>query len=388
MAFAKGINVSKNTALEPKQLPLQQIDQLCKQLGQLQHDLEAAIDSFADNKSLLSRAAAYWGQWPLWVQITAGFLLAFSLLMISLAVSIVAMGGYIVVAFLLNDHHSLLMHNTQKFKTIMENLTNLLGSLIGLITNIHGQFKNEIESMQERNQQMQRNISHLKEQTAALIIQIDGLTNAKGRLETVIDTHERTITDLNKINQEQSELFQRTERQLAEVTEHSEQAQVQLSEKIRLLEQTRAQMETEHEQMIRTVLALKNTVISLSNPTLLKEEHQELLKQKLHEFVTSKEKDLSQFAVSTSQINLELEITQKQLHESLQQQASLRHDLESLIQEFATLINLHEQNQTVSKDQYSLEAFKKISFFMQQGTPALPINPPEHVNTQANGNPL
>lgn len=149
MAFAKGINVSKDNTLNQK-LPLHQIDQMCKKLGKLQLDLEAAIDSFADNKSVLSRAAAYWGQWPLWVQISGGLLVAFSFVIFSMAVSLIALSGYTAVAFLLTDHHSLLQNNTQRFKTIMRNLTNLLGNLIGLITNVHEQLKMKLTAYKKK----------------------------------------------------------------------------------------------------------------------------------------------------------------------------------------------------------------------------------------------
>ncbi|MDR3503484.1 MAG: hypothetical protein P4L79_12985 [Legionella sp.] len=379
MAFAKGIHVSKNNALNPKQQPLHQIEKACKQLGKLQHDLEAAIDSFADNKSLLSRAAAYWGQWPLWVQISGGFLLAFSLLIFSMAISMVTLACYTAVALLLNDHHSLLRHNTQKFKTIMQNLTNLLGTLVGLINNVHEQLKNEIERVQEKNQQLQQNVDQLHEQRSTLAEQINELTEAEKKLQSIINTHELTITRLKETNEEQSELFQTIQNQLTEVTEQSEEIQTQLSEKIDQLEQMRMQMESEHEQMVHTVFALKNSVISLSNPVLVKEEHQELLKQKLQEFVTSKEKDLSHFAISTSQINLDLEITQKQLHESLQQQAELRQDLERLIKEFEQLMSFYDGKKTLD-DQKSLEVLKKFSFLTQSGTASSSIPPEPNEN--------
>lgn len=382
MAFAKGINVSKNNALNQK-LPLHQIDQMCKQLGKLQQDLEVAIDSFADNKSLFSRAAAYWGQWPLWIQISGGFLLALSLLIFSVSISMLTLGSYTAVAFLLNDHHGLLRNNTQKFKTIMQNLTNLLGNLIGLITNVHEQLKNEIESIQARNQQLQQNIGQLNKQSSTLTEQINELTETEKKLQAIIKTHELTIILLQDANKEQSELFQKTQTQLAEVTVQSEETQAHLSEKINQLEKIRIQIESEHEQMVRTVFTLKNTVLSLSNPALVKEEHQDLLKQKLQEFVTSKEKDLSHFAISTSQINLDLEITQKQLHESLQQQAELRQDLESLIKEFELLISSYEGQalKIVRNDQTSLETLKKLSFLRQHSTASSSTPPGSNENS-------
>ena len=369
MAFAKEIHVSKN-ALNPKRLPLHRIEHACKQLGTLQQDLEAAIDSFIDNKSLLSRAAAYWGQSPLWIQISGGLLLAFSLLLFSMAISLVALVCYTAVTFLLNEHHSLFRHNTQKFKIIMQNLTTLLGTLIDLINNVHEQFSNVIGNIQEKNQHYQQTIGKLNEKVSTLTEQINELTETQQKLQLIVNTHELTIDNLKEANQEQSDLFQTTQNQLTQVTEQSEEIQTQLSEKIVLLEKVRLEMESEHEQMIRTVSTLKNTVISLSNPILANEEHQELLKQKLQDFITSQEKDLSQFAVSISQINLDLDITQKQLHESLQQQAKLKKDLENLIREFEQLIAFYEQpeNKTVRDDQSSLEAFKKLSFLMQHQT--------------------
>ncbi|CAM4492310.1 MAG: hypothetical protein LEGION0403_FIIPPAGN_01686 [Legionella sp.] len=370
MAFAKGIPVSKNNALNPKQPPLDKIEQAYKQLDKIQHDLEAAIDSFADNNSLISRAAAYLGQWPLWIQISGGLFLAFSLLIFSMAISVVALGCYTAAVLLLNEHHDLFRYNTQKFKTIMQNLTNVLGVLIGLINNVHEQFKNEIESIQEKNQEYQQTIGQLNKHISALTEKISTLTEAQEKLQAIINAHELTISNLNDGIEEQSKLFQATHNQLTKVTEQSEETQAQLSEKIDQLEKMRLQLESEHEQMTRTISTLKNAVISLSNQTLVSEEHQDMLKQKLQDFVTSKEKDLAQFAISTTQINLDLEITQKQLHQSLQQQMLLRQSLESLIGEFEQLISVEDGqiNKKACYDQKSLETLRKFSFLIQLGT--------------------
>ncbi|MFJ1268365.1 hypothetical protein ACD661_07335 [Legionella lytica] len=377
MAFDKGIHVSKNNALNPKQLPWHEIEQAFSQLSTLQRDLEAAIDAFAETRSLISRAATYWGQLPLWMQISAGFVLACSLLIFSTAMSIVALSCYTAITFLLNEHQGLFHHNTQKFKTIMQNLTNLLGTLIGLINNVHEQFKHEIENLQEKNKQFLHTIDHLNEQTSGLTEKINGLTATPQKLQAIINAHELTISNLNDEMEEQSKLFYATQKQLTEVTEQSEETQAELHDKINQLEKIRIQLESEREQMTRMVSTLKNTVISLSNPALVNEEHQELLKQKLQDFITSKEKDLSQFVISTSKINLELEATQKQLQESLQEQAQLRLHLESLIKELDELINVNdEQISTKARnDQKSLETLRKFSFLRQQGAASSAPNP-------------
>jgi chromosome segregation ATPase len=374
MAFDKGIHVSKNNVLRP----LQEIEQACNQLSTLQRDLEAAIDAFAATQSLLSRAAAYWGQLPLWMQISAGFLLTCSLLIFNVALSLIALCCYTIITFLLNEHQGLFHHNTQKFKTIMQNLTNMLGTLIGLANNVHQQFKHEIECLQEKNQQLLHTIDQLNEQASELTEKINGLTAKQKKLQAIINTHELTLNNLNDVVEEQAKSLQATQKQLTKVTEQSEETQAALHKKIDQLEKIRSQLESEHTQITRMVSTLKNTVISLSNPALANEEHQELLKQKLQDFITSKEHDLSQFVMSTSKINLELEATQKQLQESLHEQAQLRRHLESLINEFAELTSANDEQITTkaSNEQKSLDTLRKFSLLRPQ-VAASSAPPPE-----------
>lgn len=374
MAFDKGIHVSKNNVLRP----LQEIEQACNQLSTLQRDLEAAIDAFAATQSLISRAAAYWGQLPLWMQISAGFLLTCSLLIFNVALSLIALCCYTIITFLLNEHQGLFHHNTQKFKTIMQNLTNMLGTLIGLANNVHEQFKHEIECLQEKNQQLLHTIDQLNEQASELTEKINGLTAKQKKLQAIINTHELTLANLNDVVEEQAKSLQATQKQLTNVTEQSEETQAALHKKIDQLEKIRSQLESEHTQITRMVSTLKNTIISLSNPALANEEHQELLKQKLQDFITSKEQDLSQFVMSTSKINLELEATQKQLQESLQEQAQLRGRLESLINEFAELTSANDEQITTkaSNEQKSLETLRKFSLLKPQ-VAASSAPPPE-----------
>lgn len=355
--------------------PKQQIAQTYAQLTQLQKELHAAIDAFATQKSLLSRAAAYWSQYPLWLQIGIGLSLGGSLLLLGaiaytalfLTLSIVAITLYGVGGFLLTDHHQQFQHDTYKFKEIIQNLTDLLGSCVHLFNTIHQQLNEEIINLQEKNGYLQQNILQLNEQTLTLAQQIDELSKAKTHLQQLLKTHEQTISDLKETNEEQSQLFNNTHKQLHEVTLQYQHTQTELSEKILQLKQINTTMSLELEQARQTAATLKGAVVNLSSTVLVKAEHKELFQQKLQQLLEDKEKGFTLITDKMFLAEAELATTQEKLQISLQQEEELRREYAQLMSRFETLIQLWEKQtpESSSSQQYSVMELKNLSLFNQ-----------------------
>ncbi|MGL5741373.1 MAG: hypothetical protein ACRCXC_01900 [Legionella sp.] len=111
-------NAAKQLLLNPNEKPsdldsLQSIALTQEQLSQVKKSLGAIVNSLQENPSLISRAAKFWGELPLWQIIVGGVVISGPTLVIGAAAHIgflVTISGVSVIAYttsgiVLDDHH-------------------------------------------------------------------------------------------------------------------------------------------------------------------------------------------------------------------------------------------------------------------------------------------
>lgn len=156
-------------------------------IQKIKADLNQLIQAMNHNPSLLSRAASFWNEIPLWQKITAGAVLTVPLLMIGLmanlaaliTLSIVTGIVYTVSHILLENHQSQNRDNIEGLKAGISSLANLLDSVISTLELLREQLAIEIDAFQKENAHLTANIEQFCEQIKTLKSQIIELTNTE-----------------------------------------------------------------------------------------------------------------------------------------------------------------------------------------------------------------
>lgn len=156
-------------------------------IQKIKADLNQLIQAMNQNPSLLSRAASFWNEIPLWQKITAGAVLTVPLLMIGLmanlaaliTLSIVTGIVYTVSHILLENHQSQNTDTIEGLKAGISSLVDLLDSVISTLEILREQLAIEIDAFQKENALLTENVAQFCEQIKTLKTQISELTDTE-----------------------------------------------------------------------------------------------------------------------------------------------------------------------------------------------------------------
>lgn len=329
-------------------------------LDKLQRELEAALDAFAVNNSFLTRAAAYWSEQPLWLQIGIGILLALLLVAINsvihatvlLTLSVVALIAYSLGGFLLSDHHTQTTQNTSKFKEIMRNKMILLRNLVILLNNLCSQVATETERLNLANNEFKENISCLSRQAEKFVQQVSELSGINIDLYANLQAHDEGMENIEKIASAQSVQFAIMQQQLNQVIQQLNQEkqqwrhnQQQLTEQIEILKETQLAMAAQLEESSQTTLILQQCITSLSDTSSTSEENKQEFAQKLRETLEENKKNMSQILQHYAHQGTAFGSTHKNLQTSGEELNSLNQQYTQVLIKFENVI---QQVETVN----------------------------------------
>lgn len=300
-------------------------------IQKIKADLNQLIQSMNNNPSLLSRAASFWNEIPLWQKISAGIVLTVPLLMIGImanlaaliTLSIVTGIVYTVSHILLENHQSQNTDNIEHLKAGISSLVDLLDSVISTLELLREQLAIEIDAFQKENARLTQNVDQFCEQINTLKSEIIDLTDTEKALRATQVELEHTATTLKGSNDEQSQLLENTQKQLEQVVQAYKENQNQLSDKIKELDDIKEKMGKEVEQARAIGLVLSGTVETFSNMVIQDKEQRAAFQKRLEDFLTNKEKSFVEIADRICDAERKLSVVTKQLEESNQRYRKL-----------------------------------------------------------------
>lgn len=303
---------------------LEQVLLTQQELAQIKENLSKMIDAMAHNPSLLSRAATYWGELPLWQKIVAGialivpaFVVAFiTQVAVLFSISIFMLFTYTASSILLDNHHTQNINRTENLKTGISGLADTLGVVILSLDKLREQIATEIEHFQKENERLALHTNELSDQIEQLTTQSEQLRLTEQALRKTHSELETQAESLNVSVKEHTELLQTTKEELKKVQLGYEKSQTNLTEKISELNTVKIEMSSEIEKGKGLAATLQAAVLSLSNTVILDGEQQKVFKEKLDLFLNNKEASFHLIAERICNAEAELSIVKDELARS------------------------------------------------------------------------
>lgn len=360
-----------------------------KQLTNIKKDLDSMIDVMAQNPSLFSRAANFWGSLPLWQKIIAGiviivptFLIAvLAHIMIFFAISAFSLVAYIASSFILDNHYSSITNTTDSLKAGISSLADVLGTVIQSLDKLHRDLVISLEEFQKENEKLAGKINELGGQVEILTLQTEKFRNTVQSLEETKNQLEQKATTLAGTVQEHTELLEKTRRQLEQAQKDYEASQSQLTEKIVELNQVKIDMTLEIEKTKLVAATLQAAVNSLTDSTITTEENRDAFKERLDEFLSNKEESFDKIAGHISDAERELVLVKDELNRTNQQYKELLGRQEPLVARLEALSKLNPTLDTKSKMEISA-LLSTLGIYAASGVTTPPLSQPvaEHIN--------
>jgi hypothetical protein len=314
------------TSIEPPKVMtnLEQVHCTKAELDKIKINLHKMIDAMAFNPSLLSRAAKYWGEFPLWQKIVAGVVLIAPLLVLGiltqipviLAISIFVLITYSVVGFLFDNHHSNNINSTQNLKNGISGLADALGVIIEQLETLRLQLAGEIEKFQKENQQLLENVSNLSEEIDILKEQNMLLKATEESLRSTQTDLENTAKTLKLSVADQTRLLEHSQKELAKTASLAQSNQEQLTLKIIELNVLKTAMELKVEQANKIAETLGETVRSLTGTVIKDKGEREAFQKRLDGFLADQGKSFDQIAARIGKDAHELTKVKEELVQS------------------------------------------------------------------------
>lgn len=267
------------------------------QLKKIKQNLNAMIDSLAENPSMLSRAGKLWGTIPWWQKLLAGLVLTVPLLLAGIfaqiavltAVSICMMVTYTISSFALDNHQAHNTNNTARLKSSIGNLADLLGSSIRLLQGLRHLIAEQIDAFHKENDQLTQKINELIPQVEQLTQQVEELQQLKQTLSKTIADLEQTSQSLQASGQEQIKLLEQTQKELEQVKSSYEDNEKKLATSIDELTDHNTEMQKQLNIARSIALTLNDAVVTFSAMVLADEQQRAAFSNRLTDTLNNKE---------------------------------------------------------------------------------------------------
>ncbi|KTD59604.1 inclusion membrane protein A [Legionella santicrucis] len=262
-------------------------------LTQVKKSLGAIVDSLQDNPSLISRAAKFWGEIPLWQRILGGVAISGPTFLVGAAAHIgflVTISGISALAYttsgiILDDHHYHSQSIAQKIKEGIFGVAEVLELTIGALDSIRRKLAIEVERFRTENDKLAKEITHLYDEVETLSMQVECFQKTEELLRKQKTDLENISITLKQDLEKNGELFQANQLELAKVKGWHEKSLLQLSEQASQLSEVRKSMGKEVEKAKKIASTLETTVRFLTNTGINDTKQREVFQEKLDEFL-------------------------------------------------------------------------------------------------------
>jgi phage shock protein A len=283
-------------------------------LSQIKKSLGAIVDSMQDNPSLISAAAKFWGELPLWQRIVGGVAISGPTLVVGAAAHIgflVTVSGvsallYTTSGFVLDDHHFHTKNIAQKLKDGIFGVAEVLELTIIALDSICKKLAKEIDKFKAENEKLAKNIVQLNEDVETLASQVDVYIATERLLRKTVEDLELTGATLKKDLEKNALLFEANQKEIVQVKESHAKSMLQLSEKVSELAEVRETMSAEVNKVKIVASMLNGTVEKLSGAVINDSGQRQAFLEKLGTFLNDKSREFDQVAGRITEAEKEL----------------------------------------------------------------------------------
>lgn len=319
---------------------LQSIALTQEYLSQIKQNLGDIIDSMQENPSLISRAAAYWGELPFWQKVVGGAAVSGPSLLLGAMTCTFFLATISGAGVLLDDHH----HHNNRLKEGVFGIADGLSLTIGSLDGIRQKLATEIEKFREENTKLAENITHLNGEIKKLSVQTDMLIATEQLLRKNKEDLEKIAGTLKQNLEQQGDLFEKNQRELAEVKELHHQSIEQLAKKSAELAQVRESMEAQVNNAKAVASTLEDTVKLLSTTAINDAEQRNIFQEKLTHFLSDQTRNFSEVCERISKKESELSAAKLEL------QANNEHYKQLLQRQEKQILRLESINQSIQTE--------------------------------------
>lgn len=341
--------------------------------------LVVIIKSMEKNPSMLSRAADFWGELPLWQKIMGGLTVTVPTLILGLVANVgflLALCGITTLAYagggiMLDDHHNHTVNITDSLTKGVLGLTNLLEMTITALDKIRQQLAEQVEKFSQENTTLHNSNGELKNALGLLNIKILATENVVESLTQTNESLELAIAYLKQQMEEKIRLLSNNQQQLQQITEDYQASQQSLERKIAEFALMKSKFELDLEKMKKTALTLQDTVDHLVETAIVGEKQQEEFKGRLDSFFDIEGKKFNSIAERMGETEQKLALSEIKLQKN---NAEYQLQLQGLGEQVERITNiatqrqgqLEHQAQLTKELQQQIENQKQLTRELQQ----------------------
>ncbi|STX50599.1 inclusion membrane protein A [Legionella busanensis] len=300
---------------------LQKIALTEEHLAQIKENLSKIIDILSRNRSLVTKAADYWGGLSLWQKLVGGAVLTVPTLAAGIAAqlgALLALSGATVAVYttgsiILDDHHNYNKNITEDLKKGVFSLADILAITISALDNIRVGLSKELEKFKEQNSKLAGNIALLNDKLETLSNQVEVFVFTEKLLRETQEKLEQEAERLRQTAVENEELLKKNELELLQVRKDYDKSRQQLNEKVTELVNVKTSMEIEVKKAKDVSITLQNTVKTLSNAVIDDNNQREVFQKKIATIINDNEQNALLINTRVQELEKELREVKEQL---------------------------------------------------------------------------
>lgn len=328
--------------------------------------LKNITDTTANNLSLLSRAAKFCYERPLWQKIAVGIGICLPLLIIGIftnfisliIISLVLALAYTGCSLLFDNHQTQMMQNNEEVIEVITALSDIINEVFSSLENLCKQLAANIDAFEHENKRLTDTITQLESQNKSINLEISQLTETHCSLQATQKQLEKHKIGLVLAIQNQSQLLDKAQEELDQVKKAYKANDARLSEKVMELKIINREMDQDLEQARSIGLVLESTVETLSKAVILDSEQCSAFQLRLKEFLANKSKSFDQISERICNAEYQLSAVTKELEQCNQKYLELLEKQGQLITEMEQL------NKTLSiTPQSPASALQKLGIY-------------------------
>lgn len=331
LAITKENNDAEMAELNPSPYPAPDNENIQKNMDALLTEQQSILDikkhvdliieSIAQNKSFLTRAAAFWGNRPLWQKIIAGVVLIVPTLIIGIVLqiaipivtSVLTLILYTATSYILDHHHDHENGVVEKLKSAVTDLVDMLKEILEQLDVLRQQLAKEIEYFQKENDRLTQRITELNTQINTLMSTTEKLQNTHQELRTERIRLEEIANSLNISIDEYKKLFSLKSIEIEQTEREMQKNQDELSTVITELKQTRSSLTEELDNAKKMSHGIEQFIKQWTQTSFSNETQRADFLNNFEQSLKDVDGHYSQLAQSVLEVNKEWSVLNEQL---------------------------------------------------------------------------
>ncbi|STX81359.1 inclusion membrane protein A [Legionella busanensis] len=313
----KQVNINLSavcTNLHFNEIQLNQLNSNKKILEKLKIDLDKLVETFAENSSLFSRAAMFWGKLSWWQRLSLGAIIFVPLfiatlvshLMPLLIVSLSVLFIFTISGFFLNNHYKHCEKNKKNLKQGFASFATILSEVIIALSKLHDQLWLTLAKVHQELKVLSEQLIKLDDKMSIMGDELINLSQANAELHIIQNQLESLVAELSLKIQEQTNFIDQSNLNFKQIMLDAEARQSELSLQIIQLNETNESLILELKKAKQIGDILKNALQVVSRAITTDNEQRNYFQHRLQKILNNEELTLENFAQSLVKVEEDL----------------------------------------------------------------------------------